>query len=1652
MRLNEIRRLLLSWPRTSRRVRPRVERRCGVRLALEPLEDRTLPSGYTLTTLAAFSVSDGGGTYDGQPFAATATITGTNGIPGSSLEGVTPSLTYYTGGSAAGTPLAGAPTNAGVYTVVASFAGSADYTSASAQTSFTISRANPTIAVTPYSVTFDGQAHTATSTATGVNGEDLRAGLDLSSTTHTSAGSYSDTWTYTDSTGNYNNAGGTVSDSIQPATYTADHFVVQGYFDAVAGNDFIISEIIAEDASGYVIPDYAGTVSFSSTDPGSQLIAPYTFSAANHGFSDALILPRCWRTASTQYLFVTDGSGHGSMQVQVEPGPAVALGLSGPSFVTARTPATYYVSALDAWGNPSPSGPVYADFPDIESSDPLADIPTNYSLPATGDGTYPITVGFGTVGLQVLKLLSPQAVVEARTGLYVQVLPNHQTLSFGPLANHTYGDAPFPVSATASSGLPVSFSIVSGPATVSGNQITISGAGMVVVEASQAGDAGYNAAPVVEQSFTVNPAPLTVTADHQSKVYGAPLPPLTAGYSGFVNGAAAANLTTAPALSTTATAASPVGDYPITASEAVDPDYSISYVAGKLTVTPAMPIVSVADAGGAYNGRPFAATATVTSASGAAGSSLEGVTPTLTYYAGGSAAGTPLAGAPTAAGVYTVVASFAGSTDYTSASSSTTFTITDAPLTAGSLSVSGGIESMTSTTISATFSDADLNAPTSDFSGTINWGDGTAANPDITTFTASAVSGSGGNYTVSGSHQYAEEGNYDVTVVVSDAGGSTTTLSSSTNSAGPSPVMVAYAVAIQGRTTTPGKAVPVPGMTTTINVTAPGGQFVDLAATLNVGNVSGFGSETRAFAALAVDGNTDGPSAEAFLPGTASTGGLEASATLPFNAVFYLTPGVHTVSVLWASDGVVESQFGFLMVTRYNPYPALASVGDAPLTAGSVSASGGVADMTPTTLSATFTDANPNAPTSDFSGTINWGDGNTTPYTSSAVSGSGGSYTVAGMHPYAEPGNYNVTVVVNDDGGSTTTDTGTATLQAIATTVTLISDHPSGSVYGQNVTFTATVSAGSGTPTGAVQFQIDGSDCGSPVPLSGGVASLSTATLPAGSHGIVAVYTSNSGTFSGSDDSANPLGQAVALAPLTVTANDSAKVYGTANPAFTASYAGFVLGQGPADLSGTLNFNTSATTASHAGTYAVSPGGLTSSNYALAFVSGTLTVTPASLTITADNKTKVYGAALPTLNASYSGFVNGDSAASLTTPPTLSTTATASSHVGNYAITASGAVDPDYTISYNPGTLSITPATLTVTADNKTKAYGQADPALTASYSGFVNGDTAAVLSGSPSLTTTAAAGSPPNTYPISVAQGSLTDANYQFAFVNGTLTVTPAPLSATAINFPATTGAPFMGAVATFINPDPFGNISSYTAAIAWGDGGASAGVISDLGNGTYQVSGGHTYAHQGSDVVTVTISHNLGYTTTATVKGSATVVNLGTGVQQGQSVGIGFWQNKNGRALINSFNGGSTSTALSSWLAATLPDIYGANAGSHNLTGMTNAQVAAFYGTLFSEQGPKLDAQVLDTALDVYATTLSLGGTAAQAYGFDVTVDGLGASTCNVGTSGAAFGVANGTTLTVYAILQGADSLAVAGVLYNGDSTLRKEAMNVFSGLGGR
>ena len=92
---------------------------------------------------------------------------------------------------------------------------------------------------------------------------------------------------------------------------------------------------------------------------------------------------------------------------------------------------------------------------------------------------------------------------------------------------------------------------------------------------------------------------------------------------------------------------------------------------------------------------------------------------------------------------------------------------------------------------------------------------------------------------------------------------------------------------------------------------------------------------------------------------------------------------------------------------------------------------------------------------------------------------------------------------------------------------------------------------------------------------------------------------------------------------------------------------------------------------------------------------------------------------------------------------------------------------------------------------------------------------------------------------------------------------------------------------------------------------------------------------------------------------------------------------------------------------------------------------------------------AEVLAVALNVYATTSSLGGTAGVAYGFSVSATGLGARSYSVGKDGAAFGVANNTVCDVYALLVAVNNKAVKGVLYGGNTTLQAQCADLFSSL---
>jgi hypothetical protein len=187
---------------------------------------------------------------------------------------------------------------------------------------------------------------------------------------------------------------------------------------------------------------------------------------------------------------------------------------SGNAFFNAAAAVTQSFSVSPAnqivtLTNPGPL--TFGDAPFIESASASSGLMVDLNVlsgPATVSAENLVTLtGAGTVVLQGTQSGDANYNAAAPVDLTLNVGQGSQTIAFGPMSNQTVGDASFPVSATADSDLPVSFTILSGPATLSGNVITITGAGTVTIEATQTGNANYSAAEDAVQSFVVDPSP-----------------------------------------------------------------------------------------------------------------------------------------------------------------------------------------------------------------------------------------------------------------------------------------------------------------------------------------------------------------------------------------------------------------------------------------------------------------------------------------------------------------------------------------------------------------------------------------------------------------------------------------------------------------------------------------------------------------------------------------------------------------------------------------------------------------------------------------------------------------------------------------------------------------------------------------------------------------------------------------------------------------------------------------------------------------------------------------------------------------------------------------------------------------------------------------
>ena len=371
---------------------------------------------------------------------------------------------------------------------------------------------------------------------------------------------------------------------------------------------------------------------------------------------------------------------------------------------------------------------------------------------------------------------------------------------------------------------------------------------------------------------------------------------------------------------------------------------------------------------------------------------------------------------------------------------------------------------------------------------------------------------------------------------------------------------------------------------------------------------------------------------------------------------------------------------------------------------------------------------------------------------------------------------------------------------------------------------------------------------------------------------------------------------------LTVTANPRTKVYGTNDPTLTLTPTGLV----DTTVDGVAINDTSASTLAGAlvraqsgsvagervGDYPITQGTLAAdSNYTMTFTGNSLTITPASLTVSANSQSKVYGTNDPSLSDTATGFVDTtvdgvkiDDTAATELSGHMARAAGETAAGGPYAITQGTlAADSDYTMSFISSTLTITPATLTIAAEPETKVYGSADPPLAYTASGFQFSDTeATVLTGQLAR----AAGETVSGSPYAIGQGTLAaDSNYTIHLTGSSLSITAAtPILTVSDPGGSYNGSPMAATAAVAgVGGTAAASLEGVTPILTYytgsGTTGANLGSTAPSAVGAYTVvarfPGSADYVAAQSQPATFVITP----TSSNTSKGAATVTLTSTG-----------------------------------------------------------------------------------------------------------------------------------------------------------------------------
>ena len=711
------------------------------------------------------------------------------------------------------------------------------------------------------------------------------------------------------------------------------------------------------------------------------------------------------------------------------------------------------------------------------------------------------------------------------TASNITVSQASQTITFPAIGSRPYGSAPFAVSATSSAGssFPVTITVQSGPATINGGVVTLTGAGTVVLQATQAGNVDYSSA-TANQSFQVTPAPLSVTANNASRIYGAANP----AFSGTITGAVGSDSFT-ESFTTTATNSSNVGSYPIVpAVTGPQSNYTITYVNGALTVTGASTTTTVSAPATASYGANVALTATVSSSAGTPGG-------TVTFFNGITILGT---GTLSGSGVATLnTTTLPVGTDAVSASYAATGNFAASTSTATNVTVSTASQTITFPAVSsraygsAPFAVSATSSLGNGYPVTISVLSGPAViNGGIVTVTGAgtvvlqATQAGDANYGSATTTQSFQVLPAQLTVTANSAtrpygaanpafSGSVTgavgsdsftesftSAATASSNAGSYPIVPAAAGPALGNytvTTVNGTLTVSPAATST-SVTTPGSASYGASVTITATVTSASGTPAGMVA---------------FLSGSTPLGtvALNGNGTAVLSTTV-LPAGTDSVTASYAAQGNFAASTAAAAITinaasQTINFPAIASrpYGSA---AFGVSASSSLGSSFPVTITVA----------------------------SGPAVMSGGLVSMTGV---------GTVVLKASQAGNTSYGPASATesfqVTPAATTTTLSA--PASATYGAGVTLTATVASSAGTPSGTVTFYNGSTSLGVGTLNGNGAAMLNTTSLPEKTDSITAAYAAE-GNFGASTSPA--VSVAVSAPPVTTNGSYSMNASPTA--------------------------------------------------------------------------------------------------------------------------------------------------------------------------------------------------------------------------------------------------------------------------------------------------------------------------------------------------------------------------------------------------------------------------------------------------------------------------------------------------------------------------